>query len=160
MRFYVNVTLFVVLSLVLATSASAQISLDDLPEAQGNSRLYDDPLEGPNGNSVVEHPSLTLNGFDSEASNSSSLGLKQVLEKVYNISDPTVVPVWDDLVSLASGSGFKHSPSSRGEIIGNTQRMQARAFLALATYVMERNGEGDELDALPDNIETPDKAAE
>jgi hypothetical protein len=145
MRSVATTILFAVACLLLAASASAQISLNDLPQAQGNSRFYDDPLKNPNGNSVVEHPSLTLNGFDSEASNSSSLGLKQVLEKVYNISDPTVVPVWDDLVSLASGSGFKHSPSSRGEIIGNTQRMQARAFLALATYVMERNGESAKL---------------
>ncbi len=61
---------------------------------------------------MVDHPSLTLNGFDSGPDN--GLGLKQILEKVYNTSDPTVEPVWDKLVILASDGGFEHSPSSRG----------------------------------------------
>ena len=71
--------------------------------------------------------------------------MKQILEKVYNTSDPTVEPVWDDIIDLASDGGFNRSPSDRSGIIANTQRMQARAFIALATYVMERNGEGHEL---------------
>jgi hypothetical protein len=57
-RFYVNVALLVVLSLLLVPSALAQISLDDLPDAQGNNRFFSDEI------SQVTHPSLTLNGFD------------------------------------------------------------------------------------------------
>jgi len=57
-RFYVNVALFVVLSLLLVPSASAQISLDDLPAAQGNNRFFSDEI------TQVKHSSLTLNGFD------------------------------------------------------------------------------------------------
>jgi len=153
MRFIAKTILLATISLLFAPSTSAQISLDDLPEVQGNSRFYNDAL------SVVEHPSLTLDGFDSGPDN--GLGLKQVLEEVYSVSpDSSVKIVWEDIVVLASDGGFNHSPSSRSDIISNTRRMQARAFMALATYVIERSGEGQVLSSLPSNIDTPAEAAE
>ena len=152
MRFIARTILLATISLIFVPSAIAQISLNNLPSWQGNSRFYGDVI------SEVKHPSLTLNGFDSGPDN--GLGLKQVLEEVYSVSpDSSVKIVWEDIVVLASDGVFDHTPSSRGDIIANTQRMQARAFVALATYVMARNGETHELESLPDNIDTPAEAA-
>jgi len=154
MRFYVKTLLFATLSLVFAAPAAAQISLNNLPSWTGNDRFYSDVAAN------VKHPSLSLNGFDSGTSGH-GLGLKQVLEQAYDgSSGGPVVEVYDEIRNLAADNeDFHLTPSSRGHIIQNTRRMQARAVMALATYVMKRNGEGDELDALPDNIETPDKAS-
>jgi len=155
MRFLVNTIIFAALSLVIVPSTSAQISLSDLPAWEGNDRFYNDVI------SEVKHPSLTLNGFDSGAPGG-GFSLKQVLEEVYSSSaDSSVKIVYSKIIGLAANNAdFHPSPSSRSDIIENTRRMQARAFMALVTYVMKRNGEGDELESLPDNIETPDKAAD
>lgn len=53
MRLTANTILLAAISLLFVPAASAQLSLNDLPDAQGNSRFYDDSLEDPNGNSVV-----------------------------------------------------------------------------------------------------------
>jgi hypothetical protein len=154
MRFPATTSLLVALSLFFVTSAAGQISLTDVPLWTGNDRFYNDVI------TQVKHPSLTLNGFDSGTSGH-GLGLKQVLEQAYDgSSGGPVVEVYDEIRDLAADNGSFHpTPSNRGHIIANTQRMQARAFMALATYVMERNGEGHELSDLPSNIDTPAEAA-
>jgi hypothetical protein len=153
MRFLVNTLLLAAISLLLVPSASAQISLNDLPAAQGNSRFYGDVISG------VKHPSLTLDGFDFGPDN--GLGVKQVLEEVYS-GDPdfSVLRVYNRLRDLAANnSNFHPTPTNRSNIIANTRRTQARAFMALATYVIEQNGEGQVLSNVPANVDAPGKVA-
>ena len=153
MRFCVKTVLFAALSLVFVAPALAQISLTNMPSWTGNDRFYSDVI------AEVKHPSLSLNGFDSGTSGH-GLGLKQVLKEAYSSSpSESIADVYFDISILASDNeDFHPTPSNRSHIIENTQRMQARAFVALATYVMARNGEGDELSALPANIDTPAEA--
>lgn len=47
MRSLASTILFAAISLFFVPPASAQISLNDLPDAQGNSRFYDDPSKVP-----------------------------------------------------------------------------------------------------------------
>lgn len=120
MRFYVNAILFAVLSLVVTTTAAAQITLNNMPAWTGNSRFYNDVI------AEVKHPSLTLNGFDSGTSGH-GLGLRQVLEQAYNgSSGGPVVEVYDEIKDLAADNGnFHPTPSNqqgkgRAQIIENT----------------------------------------
>ena len=92
---------------------------------------------------------------------------KQVLEERYSSNpDESLLRTYDEMARLASNdSDFHPSPSNQqgnghDQIKANAQRMQARAFVALATYVIERSGEGQVLSSLPSNIDTPAEAAE
>jgi len=145
-------------SLFFVQFATAQISLDDVPDTQGNSRFFSDEI------SQVTHPSLTLDGFDSGPEN--GLGLKQVLEERYSSNpDESLLRAYDEMARLASNdSDFHPSPSNQqgnghDQIKANAQRMQARAFVALATYVIEQNGEGQVLSNVPANVDAPGKVA-
>ena len=106
-----------------------------MPPWQGNNRFYGAVI------SEVRHPSLSLNGFDA-ATSGHGLGLKQVLGEVYSGSaGPSVEDVWGEIRGLATaGATYYNNPPSRSDITHNTQVIQARAFMALASYILERNG--------------------
>ena len=91
----------------------------------------------------TRHPSLSLNGFDCATSPTgctSGLGLKQILaEAASDGSNEPVEAVYDEVVDLAENGAYSPQPSSRSEIQANTRRMQALAFEALASYVLEQN---------------------
>jgi hypothetical protein len=112
------------------------ITLNNLPDWTSNTRFFSD--EYP-----IKHPSLSLNSFDCNASGGNcdhGLGLKQVLEEVYNDNTFEVREAFVNIVDEANAS-YKHSPTSHGDIWNNTVRLQARAFVALASYVLDENGE-------------------
>lgn len=117
-----------------ATSSFAQtVTLNNLPSWTSNTRFFSD--EYP-----IKHPSLSLNGFDCGSNCSEGLGLKQILEEVYSSSpDNKIIDVYQSLLNLANES-YDYSPNTANKIGKNTQRLQARAFVALATYVLDENG--------------------
>ena len=117
------------------------IVLSQMPNALPNVRFYADQF-------AVVRPALTLRAFDSPTVGGSSYGygLKQVLERAYDPSyedhllvrrvyEQIVQASNDGLADPASGPG-----SARGVINDNSAVVQSRAFVALATYVLERNG--------------------
>ena len=110
----------------------------DLPPTVLNARFF------PVNVAPTRHPSLSLNGFDCTASETgcgSGLGLKQVL-LAYELADPddeSVTVPFNQVRLSAQSAPYSPQPSSRSEIQANTQRMQALAFEALASYVLERN---------------------
>ncbi len=122
----------------LATPAPAQpLRLDDLPATTGNTRFFRDAFE-------VRHPSLSLNGFSCAALNARGcaygLGLAEVLHAVYaDEPDPAIKEIYEKVLDLAVKDLVIH-PTERAQIIENTHRMAARAFVALVTYVLEQNG--------------------
>ena len=76
------------LSLLLPLAVQAQVSLGNLPDWDGNSRFFSDEFP-------INHPSLSLNGFDCGSSScDEGLGLKQILEETYNAETPVVRNVW------------------------------------------------------------------
>ena len=109
----------------------------DLPPTILNARFY------PVNVAPTRHPSLSLNGFDCEASQTgcgSGLGLKQVFEAILpSGSSVPVEVVYDEIVDLVENGAYESSPEDEDEIHDNTRRMQALAFEALASYVLERN---------------------
>ena len=125
-------------------SGGGDLVLDNLPPNGPNGRFYDDQFE-------VVRPALSLRGFDSGGfpeGNAFGYGLKQVLEKAYaGMDDPEdlVSPVYIEIVRTSNeepsdpqgvtGSGARRSIANRNTVI-----MQSRAFVALATYVLEQNG--------------------
>ena len=108
----------------------------ELPPTEGNGRflsLYVTP---------TDHPSLSLNGFACDSTRAgcgSGLGLRRVLE-AYDGSVEAVTSPFDRLLTLVIDGDYFPAPSDRGEIRDNVRRMQALAFEALASYVLERNG--------------------
>lgn len=129
-----------VLSLLLVWSftipvSSAQVSLPNLPSWTNNTRFATPAV------SEVRHPSLSLNGFDCGSECWKGYGLKQVLQEVSGIdSDPTVEAVFEKLDDLHDDA-IVGNPSSRSQANRNVEILQARAFVALATYVLEKNNE-------------------
>jgi hypothetical protein len=81
-----------------------------------------------------------MNGFDCGYECGSGLGLKQVIEKEYVDVAQSVDQVFPSVVLKATDNNYHYSPTSLGNITENTQRLQARSFVALATYVLEQNG--------------------
>ncbi len=119
-------------------AASAQpLRLDDLPETTGNERFFDSRFD-------MRHPSLSLNGFSCDGLEPGGcaygLGLAEILHAVYaDTPDPSVKTIYESILRLA-GEDLTLDPAERRQIIENTRRIQARAFVALVTYVMERSG--------------------
>ena len=113
-----------------AIAQSQAVVIDCLPPWEANGRFLDTTL--------VKHPSLSLNGFDCGTNCNIGYGLKQVLEKTYGANQADQVKVvFKNMVNLAA-EPLKATASS-GNISENTQRLQARGFVALAAYVLDNN---------------------
>ena len=108
---------------------------DNLPEWRGNTRFLTTHFP-------VKHPSLSLNGFDCGSDCGNGYGLKQVLEKIYGTAqDDRMQGMWKWLIEKAGeplASITNSSPLVK--VQENTQILQSRALIALASYVVEQNG--------------------
>ena len=124
-------------SLVGGGSGTCDLAALDVPLGRGNARFF------PVGVTPFQHPSLSINGFDCEASKTgcgSGLGLKQILEAVPPSGSSTPVEIVYNRILLVIAEGaYDPDPQSRSAIEANVQRMQGLAFEALASYVLERN---------------------
>ena len=131
-------TLFAETDPSLVGGGTCDLASLDLPPTILNARFY------PVNAAPTRHPSLSLNGFDCEASETgcgSGLGLQQILQGYDPLSlDDPITDIFNQVRLLAGdNSAYSPQPSNRAEIQANTQRMQALAFEALAAYVLERN---------------------
>ena len=123
----------------LATCMTTDVCLDDLPPTTGNNRFYSDLYS-------VVHPSFTFNGFDNEDLHPGGVtqfgyGLKQLVEEAFVARDAEVIAVLNRILFLAGSHTNECQPVYSREL--NTQasqRLQAKAFIALMTYALERNG--------------------
>lgn len=132
---YLRFFLVTLLSLLLTTGISVgqTITLGDVPTATDNDRFFSDRFS-------VVHPSLSANGFDCGSNCDEGLGLKQILEGVYNDQDDRFVNVYEKLLTQA-GKDLIPSANSRFDYENNAIRAEARAYVALVTYILEKNGE-------------------
>ncbi len=121
-----------------AGAASAQpLSLDDLPATDGNTRFFEDRF-------AVRHPSLSLNGFScvglEPGGCAYGLGLAEILHAVYaDTPNPAIKTIYETVLRLAE-EDLVLDPTARRDIIENTRRIQARVFVALVSYLLERGG--------------------
>ncbi len=127
----VALLLFLSASSVLPALAQSQtVVIDCLPPWEANGRFLDTTL--------VKHPSLSLNGFDCGSNCNIGYGLKQVLEKTYGANkDDKVKAVFKNMADMAAEP--LGAVVSSNDISKNTQRLQARGFVALAAYVLDNN---------------------
>ena len=119
------------------------IVLSQMPNALPNVRFYADQFS-------VVRPALTLHEFDSPdyTGDDHGYGLKQVLERVYGIEDDPdelVRSVYREIILTANEDledplSPPSGRSARGVINVSSAITQSRAFVALATYVLEQNG--------------------
>ena len=130
-------TLIVLVSFYNVRTGLAQtVALNNFPDNTANSRFYNDSFKDN-----IVRPSLSIRGFNSSTLTGGTnygYGLKQILNKVYNNPDPLVVDVYNSILSDASGPLV--SPDNRGQIEKNSRIIQARAFVALVVYLLEKNG--------------------
>ena len=118
------------------------LMLSNLPPHLPNSRFeYEDVFKDE-----IVRPGLSVRGFDAERfadGGDLGLGLKQVLEKLDDNDGQSrlALDAFDLTLSYARDSMFNFAAQlPRGEIERNTRVLQARAFVALVTYVLEQNG--------------------
>ncbi len=122
----------------LAPSVVGQvISLPDLPPEVANNRFAGDLIFG------IDRPSLTLNGFDCGASCGNGLGLRQILE--------AALPRTELEAQVAQAALAIFAPANWDEANQNAARLEAYAFVALASYVVESNGHPSQTLGLPDH---------
>ncbi|MFQ5568115.1 MAG: T9SS type A sorting domain-containing protein [Rhodothermales bacterium] len=122
----------------LAAAGSGQaLRLDDLPPTTGNTRFFQDQF-------AVRYPGLSLNGFTcadhAPEGCSHGLGLAEVLHAVYADAPVTSIKAVYEKLLLSANEPLVAAPENRGQVIENAQRIQARALVALVTYILERNG--------------------
>ena len=95
----------------------------------------------------IPRPALSIRGFDNTASDqfnhthsTKTFGVKQVLERAYGVGrniDPVVNEIFIDLIDEASFD--LESFSSNNGKSKNRSILEARAFIALMTFVIETN---------------------
>ena len=113
-----------------ARAQAPKVVIDCLPPWETNNRFLE--------STKIKHPGLSLNGFDCDDNCDIGYGLKQILEKVYGSdTEREVQKVFKAIVEQATQK-FE-DVSSVGDIRNNSGRLQAKGFVALASYVLENN---------------------
>ena len=140
--FYIAILALILSSLPYARVYSQNVVLDRMPVSEVNQPevdLFD-----------VRRPALSIVGFDNTEPGYNSdhgFGLKQILDRRYNRNEPLVADVFDRLIELAHEEQvdpytFPSIVDRRIQLDENTNILQARAFEALVTFVLELNGYG------------------
>lgn len=130
----------------LAPSVVGQVSLPDLPPEASNTRFATDLISG------IDRPSLTLNGFDCGAACGNGLGLRQILE-ASQLSTELEGIIQDALQTVVA-------PVSLNNANEQAARLEAYAFVTLASYVVESNGYPSQTLGLPDHPVAADRLRE
>ncbi|HKI46472.1 MAG TPA: hypothetical protein VKA08_14180, partial [Balneolales bacterium] len=112
-------------------------TITNVPHDTINTRFYTDHF-------LVKRPGLSINGFDNGGNDSHGFGLKQILNILYNGSggsydDSLEINTYDKIV-LDSRPDIINPNGNYGRINTNSQYLQSRAFVALARYILFKNG--------------------
>jgi hypothetical protein len=131
--------IFVVLFLCIYSMTGVEIAFGqtwNLPDNRKNTRFYNDIF-------TIKRPGLSINGFDDGGNHSKGYGLKQILEMLYNGSaDPLMVDTYNKIVGISKqplDDPF-NSNNPLNSVNLNSNILQSRAFVALARYVLYKNG--------------------
>lgn len=154
-RYALWVPLYVVMSSFwLVSHLHAQPTFTNLPASTSNTRFFSDVFS-------INRPALSLHGFDSELASGGSdvgLGLRQVLEEVYDPNgDQLILTSYQNIVRTANADLLSGSTEHAYNV--NSNIIQSRAFVALATYVLDQEGFGVAQYQVPDvTIKSPGDA--
>lgn len=129
--------LIVFLWICLPGFSSAQNPLN-VPNNTKNHRFYNDVFN-------IQRPALSISGFNNAGDHSNGYGLKQILEKLYSgNSTQFMLNSYNEIVKLSTQQlkdPFNAPDRSPLNVVnGNSNILQSRAFVALARYVLDKNG--------------------
>ncbi len=127
MKYYILVAL-----IKIAMPVCAQV-ISNTPLTTGNSRFTVEVF------SEIKRPALTLVGFDNQGNHSKGYGLKQVLNLAYVVGSSEQKIFINEILGISNDS-ININPSTRNDYNTNSNILQYRAFEALASYVLEKNG--------------------
>lgn len=125
---------------IVSTNVTSVI-LSDLPPNTSNTRFGSIDAFS----TIIVRPSLSIRGFNSSTLTGGTaygFGLKQIIEEYFN-GEFTITPVVDEIISQANANLITPQGSldeKRLVLDTNSRITQSRAFVALATYVLEKNG--------------------
>lgn len=136
LRFGTSIGLLLSICMSVYTVYAQGINLTNMPIWEANDRFETPVLTG------IKHPALSFNGFDNGGNHSKGYGFRQVVENYYSQSPSlSIESVFDDLSGWAADSStFDVNPTSRAVVTRNGTRLQARAFVALTTYILDKHG--------------------
>lgn len=111
-----------------------------LPDNRSNDRYFNDQFNIP-------RPALSMRSFDNTQNDSfqhqyssTTYGVRQVLEKAYGIGEPQVESVelvYREFVRIAALEFKNFNSDGRRDI--NSRRFEARAFVALMSFIIKKN---------------------
>ena len=125
---------------VWAQASPCNLMLSNVPASVPNTRVTSDWL-------ATQRPALSANGFDCADGNcDEGLGLKQIVEQAFaQPGDDKFRLPFNGLISLSNrelggSDGYHLFPDGKNEYGINAVILQAWAFVAAVTYLLERNG--------------------
>jgi hypothetical protein len=146
--------------LALVHTTQAQILLN-MPNNTKNTRFYTDI------NNIVR-PALSIVGFDNGGDNSKGYGLKQILNRLYDQGSynqsaiDLMVSDYDQIVGISKElltDPFNDPKRSKITAVNrNSNILQCRAFVALARYVLYKNGRTDQVEGTTNDAKSYEDA--
>lgn len=135
----------IVLVIILMTGVTSVFGQTwNLPANRKNTRYFTDHFDIP-------RPALSMRGFDNLRNDhyyniysNTTYGVKQVLEKAYGAygfpQDPSVYIVYQKIIDQYYLNNRKFKPfTSNDNVEFNSSVLESRAFLALMSFIIEKN---------------------
>jgi len=104
-----------------------------VPPTTANNRYYNEVF------SEIKRPGLSIIGFDNGGDHSKGYGLKQILNQVYVSGANEQKQKFKDILDI-SLEDIDLNPLNADIIEENSNKLQYRAFEALCSFVLEKNG--------------------
>lgn len=130
-----TIHLLIIITFMLPTFIQAQV-ITSVPPTTGNDRFLDEIY------SSIKRPGLSVVGFDNGGDNSKGYGLKQILNEVFVTGTNEQKELFNKILFEAN-LPVETNPTNNNnyrDYRTNSNRLQYKAFEALASYILEENG--------------------
>ncbi|MEO1021763.1 MAG: hypothetical protein AAFW89_04415, partial [Bacteroidota bacterium] len=128
-------TIFTFMALILATLDVTQAQvITNVPPTTGNDRFLDEIYTS------MKRPGLSVIGFDNAGNHSKGYGLKQILNQVYVTGSNTQKELFKNIIDFSIDNDINPNPQSEDDYADNSNILQYRAFEALCSYILFKNG--------------------
>lgn len=152
-----KLTTFLCLIVCMIFIQKVQAQVSNIPTDHSNTRFYSDIFS-------ISRPALSVIGFDNNGDNSHGYGLKQILNRLYDQGSYSqsaidlMVGNYDKIVATSKNlltDPFNDPQRSKLSAVNrNSNILQCRAFIALARYVLYKNGITAQVDGTSNNAKS------
>lgn len=124
------ILVFMVVSSIMTNVIAQVVSI--IPSNTGNDRNYSEDY------ATMIRPGLSLIGFDNSNNDQYGLGLKQVINEAYGSN----IEIKDKFIKILNigNNSIEYNITNDDIIDNNSKILQYKAFEALTSYVLEKNG--------------------